>query len=50
MGEMEECSLWESAANSGMEEMIRGTGSLEFENMQNGDPAEGHKLMKEDEL
>lgn len=39
MGEMKECSLWESTANTGMEEMIRGTGTLEFENMLNGDPS-----------
>lgn len=38
MGEMEECSLWESAENTGMEKIIRGTGTLEFENMQNGHP------------
>lgn len=25
--------------NSGMEEMIGSTGTLEFENMQNGDPS-----------
>lgn len=38
VGKMEECSLWESVANTGMDEMMRSTGTLECENMQNGDP------------
>lgn len=39
MGKMEGHSLWEGTANSGMEEMVRGTGTLKCENVQNGDPS-----------
>lgn len=37
-------------ANTGMDEMMRSTGTLECENMQNGDPTERHKPTRKDEL